>query len=105
MLEARVRSVGASEERLDTLVVRDLRAVDLRLEHQALRVHEQVALLSLHLLAATLSSLFSHAGALDLLAIDYAGRGLRTLPVRTRARWRKAAGNLAQAQSMRQVLK
>lgn len=29
MLEARVRSVGASEERLDTLVVHDLRAVDL----------------------------------------------------------------------------
>jgi hypothetical protein len=59
MLEARVRSVGASEERLDTLVVHDLRAVDLRLEHQALRVHEQVALLSLHLLAAALSLLFS----------------------------------------------
>jgi hypothetical protein len=50
----------------------------LGLEHQTLRVYEQMALSTFHLLAAVVASLLpSHAGALHRLAIHYASAGLR----------------------------
>ena len=52
--------------------------MNLGLQHESFCVYEQVALSSLHLLAAIVTTLFStYSGRLDRLAIDYAGTGLR----------------------------
>jgi hypothetical protein len=55
-----------------------VRAVHLGFEHQALGVHQEVALPSLDLLSSVVASPFSaHAGRLDRLGIHHAGAGLR----------------------------
>src|SRR5215212_10009487 len=52
----------------------DVRRVDLRFEHQSLRVHQQMALSSLHLLAGVVATLLpANSGGLHALAVDDAG--------------------------------
>src|SRR5215212_5022865 len=64
------------EQELDAVAVLDVRAVDLGFEHQALGVYQEVALPSLHLLGAIVSSLLSaHPGRLDRLAVYDARAG------------------------------
>src|ERR671912_41563 len=66
------------QQHLDALVVHDLSAHDLCLEHEAFGVYQQMSLTALYLFAAIVAAFFStHAGRLDRLAIDYAGAGLR----------------------------
>src|SRR5215213_7265523 len=70
--------VRPPQQRLDPLVIHNLGAVDVRLEHQALGVHQDVALATLHLLAPIVTALFSsHRGALYRLAIHHPRAGLR----------------------------
>src|SRR3990170_4804871 len=59
-------------------MVQYLGAVDLRFEHETLRVHQDVALASLDLLAPVVTSIFSaHRGGLNRLGIHHARAGLR----------------------------
>src|SRR5215212_6093748 len=59
-------------------MVQHLGAVNLRLEYESLRVHQQVALTPFDLLAPVVSALFSaHRGALDRLGVHHASAGLR----------------------------
>jgi Ca2+-binding RTX toxin-like protein len=52
--------------------------VDLRLEHEALGVHQDVALTALYLLGTIVTALFSaHRGTLHRLAVHHARAGLR----------------------------
>jgi hypothetical protein len=82
--------------------------VDQRFTHQALRVYQEVSLASFDLLGVVVAALFSsYPGALDRLAIHYAGAGLgiSVLMRRTRTRLRRAACILSQVPSMRHPLK
>ena len=64
------------EQELDAVAIRDVRAMDLGHEHQALSVHEQMTLSAFDLLGSVVSALFSaHARGLDRLAI-HDGRAL-----------------------------
>src|SRR5215212_5351973 len=59
-------------------MVQHLGAVNLRLEYESLRVHQQVALTPFDLLAPVVTALFSaHRGALDRLGVHHASAGLR----------------------------
>jgi len=81
--------------------------VDQRFTHQALRVYQEVSLASFDLLGAVVASIFSsYPGALDRLAIHYAGARLgNSVLMRTRTRLRKAACILSQVPSIRHLLK
>ena len=81
--------------------------MDQRFTHQALRVYQEVSLASFDLLGVVVAALFSsYPGALDRLAIHYAGAGLGiSVLMRTRTRLRKAALILFQEPALRQVLK
>src|SRR5215217_1908720 len=62
------------QQRLDALVVHNLCALDLGLEHETLGVHQDVALTAFYLLSTVVSTLFSaHSGALDRLGVHHPG--------------------------------
>src|SRR5215208_4615353 len=65
----------------DAILIRDLRAVNPGLDHQAFRVHQDVALPAPHLLAAVKAPLLSaDAGSLHRLAVHDSSTGLRVSP-------------------------
>src|ERR671921_480840 len=69
--------VRPPKQRLDALIIHNLCAVDLGLEHEALGVYQQVSLTPLHLLATIVTALFSaHRGTLHRLRIHHARAGL-----------------------------
>src|SRR5215204_397202 len=73
------------QERLDSLLVHKLGAVDLCFEYEALGVHQQVTLAALDLLSTVETALFpAHPGRFDRLAIHYPGAGLG-IPVQANA--------------------
>ena len=77
MTQARESLPCSMQQRLDPLVIHHLGAVDLGLEHEALSVHEDMALTALDLLTSVVTALFaSHRGALERLAIHHARAGL-----------------------------
>jgi hypothetical protein len=66
------------QQNFDALSVLYLCAMDLGFEHQTLRVHQQVALAALDLLATVIAALFStYPGSFDRLAVHYSCTGLR----------------------------
>ena len=96
----------ALQKRLYPIAIHDICWLNLRFEHQALRIHEQMTLSSLNLLAAIVPALSSYAGSLHRLAIHYArARGSMFRPIRARKRSRSAACSFSQVPSMHQVLK
>src|SRR5829696_84471 len=66
------------QQRLDPIAIHDARTMNLHLEHQALRIHQKVALSALDLLAPVVATLFpAHLGGFDRLAVDDARARLR----------------------------
>jgi len=65
MRKARESLLRSMQQRLDALVVHHLGAVDFRLEHETLGVHQDVALTAFYLITSVILALFSaHCGAL-----------------------------------------
>ena len=81
MREARKAFAGGLQQQLDPVLVGNLSAVNLDLEYQAFRIHEQVSLAAADLLAAIAAPLFATGSArLGRLRIDYTRAGLRVSP-------------------------
>src|SRR3712207_4996748 len=81
MMEAGKLRICPPQERPYPLVVHHPGTVDLRLEHEAFGVYQQVALSALYLLASVVTALFSaYCGTLDRLGIHYACTGVRISP-------------------------
>ena len=80
--------------------------MNLGFEHQSFRIHEQVALPTLHLFGTVVAALFSaYTGSLDRLAI-YDARARLGIPAETDlTRSRSAACILSQVPSKRNSLK
>src|SRR5215213_6910210 len=69
------------QQQLDPVLVGDLGAVNLGLQDQSLRIHEQVSLPTANLLTTVVSPRFSaHPGSLCRLGIHYSSTGLRASP-------------------------
>ena len=76
---AQPRKVGRDwlvEHQLDAVAVHDVGGMDHRAEHEAFRIHQQMALASIDLLAAVKAAWATDATGLHGLAIDAAGAGL-----------------------------
>jgi hypothetical protein len=72
--EARKAISPTLEQQLDPVLIGNLRAVDLGLQDQSLRIHEQVTLSAANLLPTIVSPCFSaHPGSLCRLGIHYPG--------------------------------
>ena len=68
-------------QRLYPVAVEDTRRMDLRPQHQTLRIYQQMPLSSLHLLPGIVASLVpAYPCGLDALGIDDGGAGLRVPP-------------------------
>ena len=59
MGEARKALVGGPQQQLDSILVGNFGAVNLGLEHQAFRIHEQLSFAAADLLAAIVAPLFA----------------------------------------------
>src|SRR5215207_2125586 len=78
MFEAGEVHICSLQERLDPVPVHHLGAVNLRLEHESFRIHQQMALTTFDLLATVVTSVFpAYPGSLYRLAIHNASAGLR----------------------------
>src|SRR5215217_5357835 len=69
------------QQQFDPVLIGDLRAVDLGLQDQSLRIHQQMPLPAAHLLPTVVSARFAaHPGSLCRLGIHYSSTGLRVSP-------------------------
>src|SRR5919107_2601612 len=78
MSKAWERLAGTPQQRLDSLLIHKLGAVNYGLEHETFGVHQQMSLPTAYLLSAVVTTLFpAYSSRFDRLAVYYPGAGLR----------------------------
>src|SRR5215210_8982596 len=81
MREAWKALAGGPQQQLDSILVGNFGAVNLGLEHQAFRIHEQLSFAAADLLAAIVAPLFATGPTrLGRLGINYSCAGLWVSP-------------------------